>query len=74
MRPSTITFEETNARDHTRPIDDGGTDHLVGLAMLTISLTSTGGRSIALNTLGARRTVIYCYPMTGRPDVPLPDG
>ena len=30
--------------------------------------------SVALDKLGAGRTVIYVYPLTGRPDVDLPDG
>ena len=39
-----------------------------------ISLRSTSGRMVALAALSAVRTVIYCYPMTGVPGKPLPEG
>ena len=56
------------------PVDDGEADHLVGLNMPAISLASTSGRMVDLADLRAPRTVIYCYPMTGVPGRPLPDG
>jgi peroxiredoxin len=55
------------------PMDDGASDHLVGLKLPDISLPSTGGRTINVSTL-KNFIVIYCYPMTGRPNVPLPSG
>ena len=65
-------------KDLPRPIDDGQADHLLGTAMPRISLPSTSGRVVDLAsssaTLSAIRTVIYCYPMTGVPGKPLPDG
>lgn len=60
--------------DLPRPIDDGGCDHLAGMAVAKIRLLSTGGQIIDLADLPAGRTVIYCYPRTGVPGEPLPDG
>jgi len=56
------------------PLDDGKADHLTGLNMPAISLASTSGRMVDLAGLKAPRTVIYCYPMTGVPGKPLPEG
>jgi peroxiredoxin len=55
------------------PEDDGGCNHLVGLPLPTMDLSSTSGDMVNL----AHRTgwvVIYCYPMTGRPGRVIPDG
>lgn len=60
--------------DLPRPIDDGGASHLTGLSMPAIALRSTKGRLVDLSHLSAPRTIIYCYPMTGVPGKPLPDG
>jgi len=57
-----------------RPVDDGGADHLRGMSMPQVSLRSTAGRQVDLSNLSAPRTVIYCYPMTGVPGKPLPEG
>jgi len=55
------------------PLDDGAADHLRGLALPSIFLVSTTGRTVGLSQFTAPRTVIYCYPMTGIPGQPLPD-
>ena len=55
------------------PIDDGAASHLPGLPLPDLALPGTHGASVNLAGL-AGRWVIYVYPMTGRPDVPLPDG
>jgi peroxiredoxin len=60
--------------DLPRPVDDGACDHLPGLAMPAVRLPSTAGRLVDLGALAAPRTVIYCYPRTGKPGQPLPDG
>jgi peroxiredoxin len=60
--------------DLPRPIDDSGADHLAGMGMPRILLLSTKGRIVDLSALSAPRTVIYCYPMTGVPGKPLPEG
>ena len=56
------------------PQDDGAADHLPGMALPHLVLSSTRGDAVALDELGSGRTVIYIYPMTGRPGVDLPDG
>ena len=60
--------------DLPSPIDDGAAQHLPGVAMPGIILPSTKGRAVDLSPLRASRTVIYCYPMTGVPGKPLPEG
>jgi peroxiredoxin len=60
--------------DLPRPVDDGAARHLIGTLMPKILLCSTAGRIIDVSDLGAPRTVIYCYPMTGVPGKPLPEG
>jgi len=57
-----------------RPVDDGAAAHLTDMRMPEISLSSTAGREVMLSDLNAARTVIYCYPMTGVPGKPLPEG
>jgi peroxiredoxin len=56
------------------PADDGAASHLPGRAMPALGLPATDGRRVALDGLGRGRTVIYVYPMTGRPGVDLPPG
>jgi peroxiredoxin len=56
-----------------RPIDDGACDHLIGMKLPNIELIATNGSLVNLSS-HSRKTVIYCYPMTGKPGVPLPDG
>jgi peroxiredoxin len=60
-------------KDLPVPIDDGAAAHLVGLELPNVSLVSTNGSNINIGELTGR-WVIYVYPMTGRPGVPLPDG
>jgi peroxiredoxin len=55
------------------PEDDGACDHLPGMELPEISLRSTAGRNVNLTAMYGR-TVIYCYPRTGRPDRELPTG
>lgn len=55
------------------PLDDGSADHLSGMLMPAIALPSTGGRAVQLAWLSGW-SVIFFYPMTGRPDRPLPEG
>ena len=55
------------------PQDDGACDHVAGMRVPALALLSTAGRSVDLSTLSGR-TVVYCYPRTGRPDVPVPAG
>jgi peroxiredoxin len=60
--------------DLPKPTDDGAAAHLIGAPVPPISLPSTRDRIVDLARLGALRTVIYCYPMTGVPGKPLPVG
>lgn len=60
--------------DLPAPVDDGAAAHLPGRAMPAVTLTSTTGEPVRLDRLGPGRTVIYCYPLTGRADVDLPAG
>ena len=55
------------------PVDDGACDHLTGLRLPDVSLSSTKGGQVVLSALTGL-TVVYIYPMTGRPGTPLPDG
>ena len=55
------------------PEDDGGSDHLPGMRLPSIPLMSTAGEPIDLSRLSGR-TVVYCYPRTGRPDQDSPRG
>ncbi len=57
-----------------RPVDDGLADHLEGMPMPKVSLPSTMGRIIDVSNLTGPRSVLYCYPMTGVPGKPLPEG
>lgn len=54
------------------PVDDGACAHLKGLAVPPMVLPSSDGRHIDLAALPPRRTVLYCYPMTGTPGRALP--
>jgi peroxiredoxin len=56
------------------PADDGAASQLPGRAMPTLSLPATDSRQVALDGLGGGRTVVYVYPMTGRPGADLPPG
>ncbi|PKV83359.1 redoxin family protein [Streptomyces sp. TLI_146] len=56
------------------PEDDGAAAHLPGMKVPHLELPGTGGKPIRLGALGTGRTVIYVYPLTGRPDTDLPDG
>jgi peroxiredoxin len=55
------------------PFNDGACDHLAGLRLPSVPLSSTEGRAVDLVTLTGR-TVVYCYPRTGRPRQDLPPG
>lgn len=55
------------------PQDDGASDHLKGMKLPAISLPATNGKTIDFGSIKGK-TVIYCYPMTGRPEVALPEG
>ena len=60
-------------KDLPVPADDGACDHLSAMRLPSVSLISTSGRTVDLAALPGR-TVVYCYPRTGRPDQEPPGG
>ncbi|MFJ6432612.1 MerR family transcriptional regulator [Streptomyces sp. NPDC091416] len=56
------------------PEDDGAAAHLPGRAVPPIELPDTAGGVVPLHALGHGRSILYCYPLTGRPGTDLPDG
>ena len=57
-----------------KPKQDGACDHLLNTKIPDISLPTQDGHLLKLNRTDTFRLVIYCYPMTGQPNVTLPDG
>lgn len=55
------------------PQDDDAAMHLIGMTLPNISRMATDGNHVDPSS-HKDFLVIYCYPMTGQPDVPLPDG
>jgi peroxiredoxin len=56
------------------PVDDGAADHLQGLQVPRVVLTSTLGGELDLAEAASGLVVVYVYPRTGRPGEPLPQG
>lgn len=57
------------------PIDDGQAVHLEGLQLPAISLPSTSGEHFGFDVnSNSEKLVIYVYPLTGQPEVALPEG
>ncbi len=54
--------------DLPKPADDGLADHLKGMMFPEVSLASTDNNLVSTSELKQGLTVIYCYPLTGRPD------
>jgi peroxiredoxin len=59
--------------DLPRPVDDGACAHLTGFRIPSVELPATDGSLIDLSKLPGR-TVLFCYPRTGRPNEPVPAG
>lgn len=55
------------------PTDDGACNHLVGNTMPNIKLLSTTSTYVDLSLIKGW-SVIFFYPMTGKPGVPVPEG
>ncbi|HSS04098.1 MAG TPA: peroxiredoxin [Solirubrobacterales bacterium] len=60
--------------DLPAPEDDGGADHLTGMPVPELALTSTLGETANLAEMAWKRLVAYLYPRTGIPGQPLPLG
>ena len=56
------------------PLDDGACDHLLHMQVPAIPLNATVGGTVSLPVVKAERTIVYCYPRTGEPGKPSPDG
>ncbi len=52
--------------------NDRSCDHLENCHIPPISLPNQDGNLLKLNRQDTFRIILYCYPMTGRPDKPLP--
>jgi peroxiredoxin/DNA-binding transcriptional MerR regulator len=61
-------------RDLVAPDDDGATDHLPGMRLPAVALSSTDGDRVDVGDLGEGRVLIYVFPMTGSPEQDMPDG
>lgn len=61
-------------RDLPSPDGDGNVAHLAGMRMPRVTLAASDGLAVRLDALGPGRTVLYLYPLTGRPGVDLPEG
>jgi len=70
---SAANYEQLPA-DLPAPEDDGAAAHLPGAALPSVSLPATGGGPVNLAQIGHPRAVVYVYPMTGTPGVPLVEG
>jgi peroxiredoxin len=56
------------------PENDGAADHLPGSRLPALKLPTSDSGMVDLAALGPGRSIIYLYPLTGRPGVDLPDG
>jgi len=55
------------------PHDDGQASHLLAMHLPSLQLLSTDNLQIDLSKIPGK-LIVYVYPMTGRPDMALPDG
>ncbi|MFI1996447.1 peroxiredoxin [Actinoplanes sp. NPDC020271] len=61
--------------DSAPTVPDSAAGHdLIGAALPALALPASDGCLVDLGALGPGRTVIYLYPLTGRPGVPQPAG
>jgi len=56
------------------PQDDGAADHLPGMPLPDLTLPTSADGTVDLRALPAGRTIVYLYPLTGRPGIDLPEG
>ena len=59
--------------DIPAPRDDGAARHLTGMPVPDLALAATDGSQVNLAKLSGR-SIVYIYPRTGVPGVPLPEG
>ena len=58
--------------DLPRPVNDGACAHLTDFRIPSVDLAATSERSVDLSRLPGR-TIVFCYPRTGRPNEPVPE-
>lgn len=57
------------------PLDDGQAAHLIGMCLPNVALPSTSGKNFNFDiNSNPKKLVIYVYPLTGQPNVALPEG
>ena len=56
------------------PENDGAADHLPGSRLPALKLPTSDSGMVDLAALGPGRSIIYLYPLTGRPGADLPEG
>ena len=56
------------------PEDDGACKHLLNTSLPSVSLANQDGNLLKLNRNDTFRVILYCFPMTGHPEKPLPMG
>ena len=66
-------LQVVNWTDIPEPVDDGTASHLTNQLMPDLALPSTRGDFVSLSKLNGW-SILYFYPMTARPDTPLPVG
>ena len=57
----------------SEPKQDGACDHLLNYTIPNIALPNQDNNLLKLNRSDTFRLVIFCYPMTGQPNSPLPN-
>jgi len=70
-RPSDVLTAIPN--DLPEPLDDGACGHLMGMKLPEIELQSNQGKLVNLASIPGW-AVLYIYPMTGKPGIPIPKG
>lgn len=56
------------------PVDDGGSNHLLGAVLPSLLLNATRGARVDLAAVSHSRWILFVYPMTGVPGEDLPGG
>ncbi len=59
--------------DLPKPLDDSACNHLLDFSLPNLSLLSAQGEWVNISNIEGY-LVLYCYPMTGKPGVALPQG
>lgn len=60
--------------DLPEPVDDGAASHLLGVRLPHVALASTRGGEVRLDEVAGGRWILFVYPLTGDPEVDVPQG